>query len=347
MNVVAAWTGREADVLRRALRMTNEAFAAHLGVAVRTVASWRKRPDIVPQPAIQEALDAALEGAPDRAKAQFSLLLQAHEAGQPGAGGTHDQELSPDDRDRLNGVIRKPSRLDAATVDCLADVLARQRRIEDALGAAAVLQPMAHQLESITKTLKEASGPHCDALAHLVAEWTSYVGWLHTAVRHDDQALTLFTRAEDLADDVGDGTTAATAVNFRGYLALLQGRPRRALRESAAARATPGVHATQRTYDLLQTAQAYADLYDTEAARRFLDQASDLASSAGEPPPAVYWYTEPFFRLNIGLTQLRIGQHHDAADSLRSGIRDMPGEQSDAEWMNEYRQALAQAEQHA
>ena len=74
MQIITTWTAGHADALRQALRMTNESFAEHLGVAVRTVASWRKRPEIVPQPAIQETLDAALERAPDRAKAQFALL---------------------------------------------------------------------------------------------------------------------------------------------------------------------------------------------------------------------------------------------------------------------------------
>ena len=68
MEVVRTWTGREADALRQALRMTNEAFASHLGVAVRTVADWRKRPDMIPRPAMQETLDAALERAAERAK---------------------------------------------------------------------------------------------------------------------------------------------------------------------------------------------------------------------------------------------------------------------------------------
>src|ERR1022692_667214 len=89
MQVIASWTGWEADALRQALRMTNERFADHLGVAVRSVANWRKRPDMVPQPQIQEVLDAALERATDRVKAQFSLL--AGQAGgapvdQPGIG---------------------------------------------------------------------------------------------------------------------------------------------------------------------------------------------------------------------------------------------------------------------
>jgi hypothetical protein len=94
------------------------------------------------------------------------------------------------------------------------------------------------------------------ATAWLIAEWTSFVGWLHKAVRKDSRTLPLFTDAEDLADEAGDGTIAATAA-VSGDLARLQGRPRGAIRASAAALATPGADPTQHTYDLLQTAQAY------------------------------------------------------------------------------------------
>jgi transcriptional regulator with XRE-family HTH domain len=82
MQVIASWTGGQADALRQALRMTNESFADHLGVAVRTIANWRKRPDMIPQPQIQEVLDAALERATDRVKAQFALLA-GQESGTP------------------------------------------------------------------------------------------------------------------------------------------------------------------------------------------------------------------------------------------------------------------------
>ena len=75
MQVITSWTGRRADALREALRMTNESFAEHLCVSVRTVANWRKRPEMKPQPGMQELLDVALERAPDRIKAQFSLLV--------------------------------------------------------------------------------------------------------------------------------------------------------------------------------------------------------------------------------------------------------------------------------
>ena len=76
VQVIELWTGGDADLLRQSLRMTNESFAEYLGVAVRTVACWRKQPEIIPRPAIQETLDAALERAPDRARAQFALLAE-------------------------------------------------------------------------------------------------------------------------------------------------------------------------------------------------------------------------------------------------------------------------------
>jgi hypothetical protein len=75
MQVITEWTGGHADALRRALRMTNESFAQYLGISERTVANWRKWPEKNPQPRMQEVLDAALERAPDRAKAQFTLLV--------------------------------------------------------------------------------------------------------------------------------------------------------------------------------------------------------------------------------------------------------------------------------
>jgi hypothetical protein len=78
---------------------------------------------------------------------------------------------------------------------------------------------------------------------------------LHSCPK-DSRALALFTDAEDLADEAGDGTIAATAASSRGYLAGLQGRPRDAIRASAAALATREP-TPQHTYDLLQTAQAY------------------------------------------------------------------------------------------
>jgi len=75
MHAIASWTGERADALRRASRLTNEQFAERLGISVRTVAYWRKRPDMVPQQQTQEILDAALECASERVKELFTLIV--------------------------------------------------------------------------------------------------------------------------------------------------------------------------------------------------------------------------------------------------------------------------------
>jgi hypothetical protein len=86
MDAVASWNGAKANALRRALRMTNEQFAEHLGIAVRTVAYWRKHPDIVPRLGTQEILDAALARASEQNRERFRLLLDGR-SDKPSAAG--------------------------------------------------------------------------------------------------------------------------------------------------------------------------------------------------------------------------------------------------------------------
>jgi tetratricopeptide (TPR) repeat protein len=338
--VVAAWTSSRADALRSALRMSNETFAQHLGVAVRTVAYWRKRPDIIPQPVIQEALDVALERAPIRVQVQFQLLM-SHETteGIPLQANCSSQ-LDPDAQARVRGVVDAPSRLDRATVAHLTQALYGQRHAEDSLGPSVMIDPMSAQLSTLATLLRGASGPHQPALMHLVANWTTFIGWLHTALCEYPAADATFARAEELSDELGDGVLASTATSYRGYLALLQGRHRAAIRATAAALGILGAHPTQLAYDTLQSAQAYAGLGDFGESKNLLHRASDLVTGAGDPPESLYWYTEPFLRMNIGLTQHAIGQYSDAADSISSGMDALPADQQNAEWLDEYRHAL-------
>ncbi|GLW64666.1 hypothetical protein Arub01_29100 [Actinomadura rubrobrunea] len=256
-------------------------------------------------------------------------------------------EFTPDDEERLTLVSLRPARLDSGTLETLATVLAAQRRLEDAVGAAALLAPVAGQLDVLMVMLRDASGPLRDQLGRIVAEWTVYTGWLHAALRRDAQALALFGRGEELADEFGDGTIAAVATSFRGYVARRQGRPHAVVRAASAALATPGGHPVQRTFDQLQAAQGYAALGDVERARRLLDSAAERAADGVEPPPPVYWYSEAFFQLNIGMVLGDIGEYSDAAALLGEGLRAMPPEQAGAEWLGEYRAAFDRARDRA
>lgn len=75
MSVVDVWTGRHASALRKALRLTNEAFAQELGTATRTVAKWNALPKLVPVSEMQRALDTMLQRTSDEVRSRFAALL--------------------------------------------------------------------------------------------------------------------------------------------------------------------------------------------------------------------------------------------------------------------------------
>lgn len=260
---------------------------------------------------------------------------------------SEDGRITPDEQERLALAMTRPVRFDAAALDALASILAGQRRLEDAVGPAALVDSALAQTRGILVVLRQVTGPYHRELGRIVAEWATFAGWLHAALRRDGRALELFGLAEDLADDFEYGTAAALATSFRGYVARQQGRPRAVVRAASAALATPGVHATQKTFDTLQAAQGHAALGEKDRVRRLLDTAAELAVKAGEPPPLMYWYSTPFFHLNIGVAQAGIGDYRAAADMLGSGLAGMPPDQRSAEWLREYENAFAAAKERS
>ncbi|WP_131742357.1 hypothetical protein [Actinomadura roseirufa] len=258
-----------------------------------------------------------------------------------------DRAVTLDDSDRLTAVSQRSARLDVTALEALASILAGQRRLEDAVGPAVLLGPVTGQLDVIAGMLREARGPLRMRLGRVAAEWSVFAGWLNAALRRDVQALALFGEGEELADEFEDGTVAAIATSFRGYVARKQGRPRAVVRASMAALATPGGHPVQRIFDELQAAQGYAALGEAERARRLLDDAAERAADDVEPPPPVYWYGPSFFQLNIGMAHRDLGGYSDAAALLSSGLGGIPADQAGAEWLGEYKDALAEARERA
>lgn len=74
MEVIGTWNGGMATALQGAMRMKNEEFAEHLGVAVRTVAKWHAKSDFVPGTEMQQILDTAYEMAGEAVHKRFALL---------------------------------------------------------------------------------------------------------------------------------------------------------------------------------------------------------------------------------------------------------------------------------
>lgn len=152
MDVVEVWNGRNACALQAALRMTNEAFAGHLGIALRTVAAWHADPAVIPRAEMQQLLDEAYERAGPAVRARFALLSQ----GQDGrSAGLHPRAREPQ---RLRVAI--------AVVVRQGDVLLVCRRDNDASGLtwqfpAGVIKPgMRPETATVRETLAE-TGVHC------------------------------------------------------------------------------------------------------------------------------------------------------------------------------------------
>ncbi len=96
MADVTGWTGKTACALQAALRLSQDSFAAHLGISARTVAAWHKKPNIKPQSEMQQILDATLERAAPSVAARFVELIDAT-ADRHGTDTTEaDQRLSDD-----------------------------------------------------------------------------------------------------------------------------------------------------------------------------------------------------------------------------------------------------------
>lgn len=239
--------------------------------------------------------------------------------------------------------VARPSRLDSGAVDALADILAAQRRLDDTLGPASLIPATRAQAARVRMLLRDARGPHRDALAEVVAEWVQFEGWLHASARLRSTAVPLLMEALELADEADHPALTAQALNFRGYLARQQRHPRAVVRWFLAAYHTPGAHPAQRMGDAAQAAQGYATLGLVDDARRLLDEASNLRGGHDLPPGTAYWLTPAFQRLNLGLAHLSLSEHEVAADHLQAGLDGLPPDQHGAEWSIEYRAALAEA----
>src|SRR5690606_6468654 len=75
--------------------------------------------------------------------------------GAEGALTTLAATLTSDDRERIARSVAAPSRIDAATVHALADVLAAQRRLEDAVGPAVMLPATVAQLDTVAALARD------------------------------------------------------------------------------------------------------------------------------------------------------------------------------------------------
>ena len=123
MATVTTWTGRDANALRNALRMSVTAFAEHLGAARRTVAKWSSQGDkVLPRADMQAALDTVLTRATPEARERFEAMRTTGTSGatagatRPDAGAHADTGDDGDGDSGSDGDVRRRDLLRGAAV---------------------------------------------------------------------------------------------------------------------------------------------------------------------------------------------------------------------------------------
>lgn len=259
---------------------------------------------------------------------------------------------SPDDRERLALAADRPRRVDRAAVCALADVLAATRRLEDAVGSAAVLPGVRRHLTLARCLLTDARLPVRNRVGALTGELHQYLGWLLTETGHPEQADIELDAALAIGVELDDPNLTSLALSFKGTLAWVRRDAHEVIALSRAAGRDERLCATQHVFTAYQHARGWAMTGDVTEMDRALGRATELAGTAiaqhAEVPDSTYWHGAGFFTMQRGLTwhMLRDSRYAvRAATELSSGRGQLPDAERDSEWAAGF--TVAAAEAHA
>jgi len=311
---IEQWSGAEAKLLRKAMRLTIRAFAEHLGLAVRTVAKWEAGgAGIVPRPDSQAILDTALTRAGEAAQARFAALMRsvvpivgAEDLGAlpplvwtrlPGGddenGGASVTEPEDDQDVRRREFIGRlaaaslsfalpersmPGRVDAATVRELADRTARLRTLDEHMGGA---DTYALYLDEFTTTAKLARQAHYSdvtgqKLLGVLAEQAQQAGWAAFDAGWHTTSARLYETSLAAAREADDLALHGNALAFLAYQQTSETRSGVDLAERSCRIASDSAHPTSRALLHERLAWAYAVDGRASDAERALDTARRL-----------------------------------------------------------------------
>ena len=290
--MITSWANADASALQQSLRMSNQAFAEYLGVAVRTVAYWRQRPEKVPTLAKQAVLDRGLERAPERAKAQFAQLVAKPEHGStrgveavgiPGIGLLEQQansEPEPEDAEYLESVRSH-----------IGEIVALDNRF----GGADLVKLSARFFRTIHKQLGSRSfAPRMERDLHSAAgELAEVVGWLAYDAEEHDLARMMNQEALYYTRLAGDKSIELLTLQNSSMHAAAQGRPVEALHIARSVlEGSYSLSPRLRALFLTRKARALAQAGDEGSLRVFPQIRSLFLDGVSDDDPAWTWWVD-------------------------------------------------------
>jgi transcriptional regulator with XRE-family HTH domain len=218
--VVSEWDGSTAKALRKALRMSQERFAEHLGVGVRTVRDWEAAGlKLTPIMVHQEALDTALERASDEQRRRFESLCRDDDAGRASSARRHQLGESPppsgftaplvsdEASERIAAHIGRRDRVDTGLVAAVEDFTHVLAGVNSATRPDILIGPVASHADLILgwldRPMSETSRRRLDVAAvesHIQTAILAFLGGDRTTSRR------YFAVARAVADESGNPT---------------------------------------------------------------------------------------------------------------------------------------------
>jgi hypothetical protein len=311
--------------------MTNESFAAHLGVHARTVANWRGNPEVIPRLAIQEILDAALERAPDRVKAQFAGLIGEAEGGsqessnlesfETSLNGTSESEIEGSELlESINSHIHEIVALDNrfGGADLLRLSTRFFRNLRDQLGAGSYDPRLERDLHSAAGELAEVVG------------WLAYDAEAHDLCRRMNQESLYFTRL------AGDKTVELLTLQNLSMHAAAEGRPREAFQIARSVlegdyKLSPRIKALF----LTRKARALAQSGD-ESALRHLPEIRDLylIGVTDSDPTWAWWIDDRELAWHEAMVHRDLGLASEAIDHFERSVMATPADEIRSQYLH-------------
>lgn len=291
--VVGTWTGREAQLLRSALRLSQRGFAAYLGVSERIVATWDKRgATITPRGEVQAILDTALANAPAEAKVRFERAMS------PGAVQPQVSPLIPPaistGLDRFPSIqpatdvdrTRSLSLVDAEQIELLAVELTAWDHARG--GSLARIAAVAQARWAVELMRLPASGSVFMAVAKATAQLCLAAGFMAFDAQRHDEAHEVFTSALDYAHAAKDPRLEAKALSHQARQAIWCGDPDSALRLLEIALSLPELSGSEQAMLHAGRARAFAKRNDVHQTLAAVD-AADRAFSRHIPEDTPAW----------------------------------------------------------
>lgn len=291
MPEITTWTGREARVLRHAMRLTLEEFSEIVDVAVRTVSYWEAK-GIATRPKMfyQAQLDTVYDRLDDRTKSRFEALLEEDHLNPTTLSrttGLLTNQEAPSSSGALISAIR-PSTVEQ--IHMAATTFSTWNHLAGSVSAASAANAQMNWGRSLVET-PCPTGIRRDfhaSLAHLGL----VAGFINFDAQSQDTASSVFEFALHCATEAGDPHLQVKVLSHQARQAIYCNRPDTALKVLDRALQLGDLTATERA--MLHTGRARASakmgrVRETRADIRCADKEFERSNLVQDRPWMQYY----------------------------------------------------------